>query len=29
MIEMDLREPGSSFSVRGTFTKNKEKIQKF
>ena len=29
MIEMDLREPGSRFSVRGTFTKNKEKIQKF
>ena len=26
MIEMDLRETGSRFSVRRTFTKNKENI---
>ena len=29
MPEMHLRQPGFTYSACGTFTKNKEKIQKF
>ena len=29
MPEMHLRQPGFTYSLCGTFTKNKEKIQKF
>ena len=29
MLEMHLRQPGFTYSARGPFTKNKEKIQKF
>ena len=29
MPEMHLRQPGLTYSVCGTFTKNKERIQKF
>ena len=29
MHEMDLRQPGFKHSACGTFTKNKERIQKF
>ena len=29
MPEMNLRQPGFTYSARGPFTKNKERIQKF
>ena len=29
MPEMHLRQPGSTYSAYGSFTKNKERIQKF
>ena len=29
MLEMHLRRPGFTYSVCGTFTKNKERMQKF
>ena len=29
MSEMHLKEPGFTYSARGPFTKNKERIQKF
>ena len=29
MQEMDLKQPGSTYSTCGPFTKNKERIQKF
>ena len=29
MPEMHLKQPGFTYSVRGPFTKNKERIQKF
>ena len=29
MPEMDLKQPGFTYSVRRAFTKNKERIQKF
>ena len=29
MSEMHLRQPGFTYSARGPFTKNKERIQKF
>ena len=29
MPEMNLRQPGLTYSARGNFTRNKERIQKF